>query len=79
METIMTIACFGLIAAACLGIRNEFVARFRMRVIDRIFLSPDWEILVKEFNQISYDAMVFSFKRLRIECWYSPDFCKKIK
>ncbi len=78
MEIIIIIPCLGLLAAAYIGIRNEFVARFRSRIVDTIFQSEDWENLVEEFGQISYDAMVFSFKRLRIDCWYSPAFCAKI-
>lgn len=58
--------------------RNNRVFEFRALVIDAMFRSEYWQELVKEFDRVSYDSMCFSFKPLRLEKWYSEEFCEKI-
>ena len=58
--------------------RNERVFEFRGSLIKAIFKSRDWRKLEEEFNAVGYCSMIFSFKSLRVERWFSADFCKKI-
>lgn len=56
--------------------RNCRVCSFRLSLIDKIFESDDWRELIEQFDAVSYPSMVFSFKPLRMECWFSEDFCR---
>lgn len=55
--------------------RDYRVFLFWISLIDKIFESDDWRELIEQFNAVSYHSMVFSFKPLRMECWFSEDFC----
>ena len=59
--------------------RNNRVLEFRRCVIDAMFKSKYWLELVNEFDKVDYNAMFLSFKPLRMERWFSKDFCEKIK
>lgn len=43
-----------------------------------MYNSGHWDMLLPEFNDISYNAMLFSFRSLRLGKWYSAQFCEKI-
>ena len=58
--------------------RNFRVHKFRLSLIDKIFKSDDWRDLSEEFDAVGYCSMLLSFKLLRMECWFSEDFCEKI-
>lgn len=61
-----------------LFIRNNSVFVFRTYVVNLIYVSDDWKFLAKEFETVSYNKMMLSFKRLKLENWYSAEFCEKI-
>ena len=70
----------------CLGflflliIRNNFVASFRMRILDEIYARNNYISLSEEFDKVSYASMVLKFyKPLKTKYWYSKKFCDIIK
>ena len=58
--------------------RNSRVYEFRNQLLEAMYDSGYFLELEDEFNEVSYGLMVFSFKPLRVECWFSEDFCEKI-
>lgn len=70
----------------CLGflflliIRNNFVASFRMKVLDEIYACDNYISLYEEFDKVSYASMVLKFyKPLKTKYWYSKKFYDIIK
>lgn len=57
--------------------RNERVYQFRKWLLDRIAASGNYK-LIDEYESVSYDRMLFSFKPLKVKYWYSKEFCDKI-
>jgi hypothetical protein len=60
-----------LILSVYLFIRNELVAKFRSKLIDRVFSGPNWEKKVEVYRSVSYHRMVLSFKPLKLESFYT--------
>ena len=66
----------------CLGflflliIRNNFVASFRMRILDEIYACDNYMSLCKEFDKVSYASF---YKPLKTKYWYSKKFYDIIK
>jgi hypothetical protein len=55
-------------------IRNELVGRFRSKLIDKIFTGDTWQQKHKIYaNGPSYNKMLLSLKRLRLESFYTPE------
>lgn len=62
IKLILEIICILMIALGILlFIRNEIVYNFRKKIIDKIFLSENWQEKLKEFDKVSYDEMVYKF------------------
>ncbi len=68
--------------------RNEEVGRFRQEIIDLLSATAqkrikagrsDWEELYSYLNKYSYDAMLNSFKPLKLESWYTEEEIKIMK
>lgn len=75
--SIILLSC--LIIILCYIKRNDSVCSFRLRLIDIIFESKDWKILLKTYiNGPSYNDMLYSFRPLRLEKWYDNEFLKKL-
>ena len=55
-------------------IRNCYVYQFRNQIIDRIL-----DFVFEVYENVSYNQMVLSFKRLTLENWYPKEFCEKLK
>lgn len=66
------------LVVAYLQIRNGWVYLFLSTVLKAVGDSEHEKELLPELERTNYDKMLFSFKPLRIECWYSEDFCKKL-
>jgi len=64
------------------AIRVMNVRDFRIKIINAIFEYNDKETidrLLSEFHLISHSKMLFSLKRLKVDNYYSKEFCEKIK
>jgi hypothetical protein len=60
-------------------IRNCYVYQFRNQIIDRILDFEEYDSLFEVYENVSYNQMVLSFKRLTLENWYPKEFCEKLK
>ena len=61
-------------------IRNNLVASFRMRILDKIYAHDNYISLCKEFDRVRYASMVLKFyKPLKTKYWYSKKFYDIIK
>jgi hypothetical protein len=60
-------------------IRNCYVYQFRNQIIDRILDFEEYDSLFEVYENVSYNQMVLSFKRLILENWYPKEFCNKLK
>lgn len=60
-------------------IRNCYVYQFRNQIIDRILDFEEYDSLFEVYENVSYNQMVLSFKRLTLENWYLKEFCNKLK
>ena len=58
--------------------RNSRVYKFRNQLLEAMYDSGYFLELEDEFYEVSYGLMVFSFKPLRMDQWFSEDFCEKI-
>lgn len=82
--TMLIIAFWG---CAYILIRNNKVCKFRNYIANLIYfkgcdmindgaslkdVSPLWDML----NDISYDEMLYSFKPLKMECWFTEEELK---
>lgn len=71
------ILLFALIVSFYLLARNERVCAFWLYILD---LNPN-KILacIKLTEKYSYDRMLFSFKPLRLECWFTEEELRTIE
>ena len=84
---ILRIAIIGFWGSIFILIRNHKVCKFRIYIANLIYfkgcdminngashqdVSPLWDIL----ENISYDKMLFSFKPLKMECWFTDNELK---
>lgn len=63
-------------------IKVNLVFNFRNRVIEAIFCIKYEHIrvnLITEYLNVPFNKMLFSFKRLKVENFYSENFCELIK
>lgn len=79
MRIILIILLLEITWAMYMIIRCENVLLFRRKIINEIFSLQDWQELSKEYEKVSIKSMLFSFKPLKIERWFSKEFCEKIK
>lgn len=53
--------------------RNNNVFSFRNSVIELVFKDSDYEEKLKIYDRVSYDKMVWSFKPLKLESFYTKE------
>ena len=53
--------------------RNNNVFSFRYSVIELVFKDSDYEEKLKIYDRVSYDKMVWSFKPLKLESFYTKE------
>lgn len=75
MDTILVIV-FGTIVLVSLYIlyRNQRVFNFRNEIIEMVFrFEGDWRKRNEIFHKFSYDSMVCSLKKLKLESYWSKE------
>jgi pyrroloquinoline quinone (PQQ) biosynthesis protein C len=61
-------------------VRNYYVCKFRVRLIDLIFDHRDLRHLIEWYERgPSYEEMLYSFKPLHIDIWYKPEFVNELQ
>lgn len=85
MNTIEFIIIFLLIANSYILVRNEFVYRFAKRIAKmsydynlRHLLTDNDDAFDWFTGKHSYLRLLFSFKPLTLECWFTKDELRKI-
>ena len=74
MIVLKAIWAIGMISCIYIMIRNELVCKFREKIIDMIYKGDNWKEKRDIYhNGPSYGKMVISFKRLKLESFYTPD------
>ena len=84
MNYVLIVCSIGVIISMYVLIRNNKVCKFRMYIADLIYSRAcdmindgvsyqDISYLWNMLNDISYDEMLFSFKPLKMECWFTDD------
>jgi len=65
------------ILALILLVRVHFVSKFRLRLIDKVFETIEYQDRIKEFDKVSFHTMVWKFwKPLKVTSFYKKDFTK---
>lgn len=87
MNYMLIVCSIGAISSMYILIRNKKVCKFRVYIADLIYsklcnmiadgayyqdISYLWDML----KDISYDEMLFSFKPLKMECWFTEEELK---
>ena len=63
-----------IVISILVAIRNSQTHKFRHRVIDIVFEGENWEEKRLIYhNGPSYNQMMFSFKPLKLESFYTPE------
>ena len=71
----------GLIAILWLiyiGYRNDKVLEFRVDILIALRDSGDYMNLIKAYDEVSYNRMLLSHKKLKVENYYPEEFCEII-
>ena len=87
MNYVLIVCSIGLISSMYLLIRNKKVCEFRVYIVDLIYSKlcnmiadeasyQDNSYLWDMLKDISYEEMLFSFKPLKMECWFTEEELK---
>ena len=89
MKYVLIVCSIGVIISMYVLIRNNKVCKFRMYIADLIYsracdmindgayhgdIFGLWDML----DDISYEEMLYSFKPLKMECWFTDDELKSL-
>lgn len=85
METIILILYFIMMVMSFIGIyiliRNNSVYYFRHELLLAIFMIKDISLeayMLDEYRTVTYNEMLMSFKKLKVENFYCDKFCRII-
>lgn len=87
MNYVLIVCSIGVIISMYVLIRNNEVCKFRVYIANLIYFRAcdmindgashrDVLYLWDMLNDISYDEMLYSFKPLKMECWFTDDELK---
>lgn len=87
MSYVLIVCSIGVIISMYALIRNNKVYKFRCYIADLIYSRAcdmiddevsyqDTSYLWNMLNNISYEEMLYSFKPLKMECWFTDDELK---
>lgn len=80
MNYVLIVCSIGVIISMYVLIRNNKVYKFRTHLIDLIYKDVGnnfWE--KKELlDKYTYNNMLYSFKPLKMECWFTDDELKSL-
>lgn len=89
MNYVLIVCNIGIIISMYFLIRNNKVCKFRIYIADLVYSRAcnmidngashrDIFYLWDMINDISYEKMLFSFKPLKMECWFTDDELKSL-